>query len=177
MWIRRIALTLLLAVAAGALVFLPPAPPARAQSADVIGQFGEWEAYTRGDDSNKFCYMVSKPKEATLRSRRGDIFFLVWHRPAQNEYDVVQVDIGYPFKEKSEAEVSIGDQNWMLFTRDQNAWTYRPEDDKALVEAIRAGSTMTVKGTSSRGNPTVDQYSLNGSAAAHSAIDKACGRG
>src|SRR3546814_13466973 len=67
-------------------------------------RYGEWEAFTRGEGATKFCYMVSKPKEASLRSRRGDIFCLVWHRPAQKEFDVVQVDIGYPLKEKSEVE-------------------------------------------------------------------------
>lgn len=166
-----------LALLAGALSLGLPAAPAHAQDAEAIGQHGEWEAYTRGEGESKFCYMVSKPREASLRSRRGDIFFLVWHRPAQKEFDVVQIDIGYPFKDESEVEVEIGGKAWTLFTRDQNAWTYRPEDDKALVEAIRGGSRMTVKGTSSRGSETTDVYSLSGSAAAHAAIDKACPRG
>lgn len=164
------------ALLAGMATLGMPATPARAQNVDIIGTYGDWEAYVRGEGASRFCYMVSKPKEASLRSRRGDIFFLVWHRPAQKEFDVVQVDIGYPFQDKSEVEVTIGDKSWMLFTRDQNAWAYRPDDDKALVAAIAAGTRMTVKGTSSRGNTTTDTYSLSGSSAAHDAIDKACGR-
>ncbi len=169
-------LTLLIGVAAmGWTVF--SVTPAHAQDAELIGRFNDWDAYTRGSGASRFCYMVSKPKEASLRSRRGEIFFLVWHRPGQKEFDVVQVDIGYPFKDGSEAEVKIGNESWALFTRNESAWTYKPSDDTAVVAALRKGSRMTVKGTSSRGNPTTDSYSLRGTSAAHSAINKACGRG
>ena len=174
--IRARILTLILgALAATGAAFATA--PAQAQDAELIGRFGEWDAYTRGSGANRFCYMVSKPKEASLRSRRGEIFFLVWHRPAQKEFDVVQVDIGYPFKDGAEAEVQIGGDSWALFTRAESAWTYKTADDAAVVAALRKGSRMTVKGTSSRGNPTTDSYSLKGTSAAHGAINKACGRG
>ena len=150
--------------------------PSHAQDAELIGRFGDWDAYIRGAAGSRFCYMVSKPKEASLRSRRGEIFFLVWHRPDQKEFDVVQVDIGYPFKDGSEAEVRVGGDSWNLFTRDESAWTYKPADDKALVAALRKGSRMSVKGVSGRNNPTTDSYSLKGTSAAYLAIGKACGR-
>lgn len=165
----------LFAIVLGVAAAMPQ--PSQAQDAELIGRFDDWDAYTRGTAGNRFCYMVSKPKEASLRSRRGEIFFLVWHRPDQKEFDVVQVDIGYPFREGSEAEIRVGGESWNLFTRDESAWTYKADDDKALVAALRAGSQMTVKGVSSRGNATTDTYSLKGTSAAHAAIGKACGRG
>jgi len=152
------------------------AAPAHAQEAKLIGTFGDWQAYIRGGEADRFCYIVSKPKEASLRSRRGDIFLLVWHRPAKDEFDVVQVDAGYTFKKESEVEVKIGGAEWRLFTRDGNAWTYRGGDDANIVKAMRKGSRMVVKGTSGRGNPTTDSYSLKGVTAAHRAMNKACGR-
>ena len=72
--------------------------PVGAQEIKEIGQFGDWKAYIRSDNNERFCYIVSKPKEASLRSRRGDIFLMVWHRPAKKEFDVVQVDAGYTYK-------------------------------------------------------------------------------
>ncbi|MBN43236.1 MAG: hypothetical protein CL573_07105 [Alphaproteobacteria bacterium] len=149
---------------------------AQAQEAKRIGRFGDWDAYIRGVGNSQFCYMVSKPKTASLQSRRGEIFFLVWHRPGMEEFDVVQVDIGYPFKEESAVEVRIGGQAWSLFTEGEIAWTRNKKDDKALAAAIRKGSRMTVKGMSSRNNPTTDSYSLKGTTAAYVAINKACGR-
>jgi hypothetical protein len=168
-------LELLAGVALAATVAITDTP-AQAQEAKLIGRFGDWEAYTRGGKDDRFCYIVSKPKEASLRSRRGDIFLLIWHRPAKKEFDVVQVDAGYSFKKETEVEVKVGGDEWQLFTRDGNAWTYRGEDDSNIVQAMRKGSRMTVKGTSSRNNPTTDSYSLKGVTAAHRAIDKACGR-
>lgn len=166
-----------LVAAALLLVPLLLAPSAgHAQEAKRIGQYGDWDAYTRGSGNDRFCYMVSKPQTASLQSRRGEIFFLVWHRPGQQEFDVVQVDIGYPFKEASVVEVRIGSDAWSLFTKDESAWTYKQADDTALVAALRKGARMTVKGTSSRNNPTTDTYSLKGTSAAHAAINKACGR-
>ena len=158
-----------------ALAFVAPAT-GHAQEAKRIGQHGDWDAYTRGTGNSQFCYMVSKPQSASLQSRRGEIFFLVWHRPGQKEFDVVQVDIGYPFKEASVVEVRVGEDSWSLFTKEESAWTYKQADDKALVAALRKGARMTVKGTSGRNNPTTDSYSLKGTSAAYAAINKACGR-
>ena len=155
--------------------FLAPST-GHAQEAKRIGQHGDWDAYTRGTGNSQFCYMVSKPQTASLQSRRGEIFFLVWHRPGQKEFDVVQVDIGYPFKDASEVEVRIGGDSWSLFTKDESAWAYKQADDVALVAALRKGARMTVKGTASRNNPTTDSYSLKGTSAAYAAINKACGR-
>lgn len=149
--------------------------PVLAQDAHLLGSYGDWEAYTRGGKADRFCYIVSKPKEASLRSRRGDIFLLVWHRPSKQEFDVVQVDAGYTYKKDSEVELQVGGDAWKLFTRDGNAWTYSKEDDSGIVDAMRKGARLTVKGTSSRNNPTTDSYSLNGVTAATRAIDKACG--
>ena len=87
-----------------------------------------------------------------------------------------QVDIGYTFKPETDVEVTIGGQTWNLFTNNGNAWAYEAADDGAIVRAMRAGARMAVKGTSSRNNPTTDNYSLSGVTRAHNAINQACGR-
>ena len=150
--------------------------PAAAQQQKLLGRFGDWEAFSQGEGVNQVCYMVAKPQEASLRSRRGDIFFLINHWPGRKEFDVIQVDMGYTLKERSEVDVTVGNKTWKLFSRGSNAWTYKTQDDAAVVAAIRKGSRLTVKGTSSRNNPTSDRYSLKGSSAAHEAINKACKR-
>ena len=45
-----------------------------------------------------------------------------------------------------------------------------------MVNAMAKGSKMVVKGTSSRGTPTTDTYSLMGFMAARRAITQACGK-
>jgi hypothetical protein len=63
-----------------------------------------------------------------------------------------------------------------LFTDGGTAWAFESADDAAVVEAMRKGSRMTVKGRSSRDNPTTDVYSLSGVTAGTRAINTACGR-
>jgi hypothetical protein len=43
-----------------------------------------------------------------------------------------------------------------------------------LVDALKAGSKMVVKGTSRRGTNTIDEYSLAGISAALDSVAKAC---
>ena len=100
---------------------------------------------------------------------------MVWHRPATKEFDVVQVDAGYTYKKKSEVKLKVGSSGWTLFTRGGNAWALG-KDDASIVKAMRKGMRLTIKGTSSRNNPTTDTYSLKGVTAAHRAMNKACGR-
>ncbi len=44
-----------------------------------------------------------------------------------------------------------------------------------MVQAMRRGRKMVVRGLSTRGTKTVDTYQLAGFTAAHKAIGKACG--
>ena len=62
-----------------------------------------------------------------------------------------------------------------LFTKGDTAWTRADKDDKAMVQEMLKGSTLTVAGESDRGTKTVDTYSLKGFSAAYKEINKACG--
>ena len=141
-----------------------------------IGQFGDWSAYVFEENGNKVCYMASRPKKAEGNyTRRGDIFALVTHRPAEGSKNVFSYMTGYTYKAGSDATVKIGSQSFTLFTQDETAWAPDAETDEKLSNAIRKGSDMVVKGMSSRGTATTDTFSLKGSGGAHDAINKACG--
>ena len=60
------------------------------------------------------------------------------------------------------------------FLQDQIAWTSDPEVDGMLIKAMQRGTTMIIKGVSSRGTNTKDTYSLRGFTAAYKAISKVC---
>lgn len=149
---------------------------AQAQAPNLIGNFGDWAAYSFEEGGSKVCYMVTQPKKAEGNySKRGDIFALVTHRPAQNTKNVFSYITGYDYKKDSNATVTIDSRNYKLFTQNDMAWTESQKDDNDLAEAIRKGSKMVVKGSSSRGTLTTDTISLKGSGDAHDAINKACG--
>jgi len=158
------------------LFFAGVAPSAQASEPRLIGTYGSWSAYVFTEDGKKVCYMASQPTSAEGNyTRRGDIFALVTHRPAEGTKDVFSYITGYTYKPGSDATVKIDGNTFTLFTQDETAWTPDAETDKKLAQAIRAGNSLIVKGTSSRGTLTTDTFSLKGSGAAHDAISQECG--
>ncbi len=151
--------------------------PAAAQSPRSLGAFKDWEAFSITENGDLFCYMASAPeKEEGDYAKRGQVWSMVHHRPAGKERDVVSFRAGYTFKPGSNVTVIIGKASFELFTDSQGrAWGRRAKDDRALVRAMRRGSSMVVKGISSRGTVTTDTYSLSGVTAAYKAISAACG--
>ncbi|MQX35947.1 invasion associated locus B family protein [Roseospira navarrensis] len=150
-------------------------PPAQAQEVKTIGKFRDWTAYTHDEGGNTVCYVATRPTEEEGNyTRRDEVFAIVSHRPAEGARNVVSFIAGYEFKDGSEVSVSVdGRRDFTLFTHGDAAWAY-DEDDAKLVDAMKAGSQMVVKGTSSRGTLTTDSYSLMGFTNAHSAISSAC---
>jgi len=164
------ALALLTCVATAILL-----PPAQAQEVKTIGTFQDWTAYTHDEGGNMVCYVATRPqKEEGNYTRRDEVFAIISHRPAEGARNVVSFISGYTFKDGSEVSVSIdGRRDFTLFTHGDAAWAY-DEDDSKLVEAMKVGGHMVVKGTSARGTLTTDTYSLMGFTSAHSAISRAC---
>jgi len=141
-----------------------------------LGTYKDWHTLRFSDEDGPVCMMWSQPaKSEGDYTRRGDIFVFVTHRPAENAMDKVSFETGYTFEEASEVKVRIDAQKFALATDGSTAWSYGAEDDAKMVEAMRAGETMVVEGTSNRGTLTRDTYSLLGFTAAHEAIDEACG--
>lgn len=142
----------------------------------LIGTYGDWAAYIFIEDGNKVCYMASQPKKDEGNySKRGDIFALLTHRPAEGTRNVFSYITGYTYKPGSDATVKVDGDRFVLFTQDETAWTPDAASDNKLAEAIKKGSKMVVTGTSSRGTLTTDTFSLKGSSSAHEAISKECG--
>ncbi len=157
-------------------VFLVFGTAAAARAADkVLGLFGDWGAQTFTEGKNTGCSIWSQPtKDKGDYSKRGPIYAYVTHRPWDKRLNEVSISTGYTYKKDSTVQVLIGGQKFTLFTDGETAWSRSAKDDKALVDAMRRGSSMTVTGVSSRGTQTVDTYSLTGFTKAFETIGKAC---
>ena len=151
------------------------APAALASEPKLISAHDAWSAYSFKENGNIVCYMASEPIKAEGNyTRRGKIYALITHRPAEGSRNVFSYITGYPYKEGGNAVLSIDGETFNLFTQDESAWAPDSDMDNRIAQAVRKGSKMTVKGTSSRGTATTDTFSLKGSTAAHDAITKAC---
>ncbi len=151
--------------------------PAGAASAPTpINKFTDWTASTYDDGGKTLCYATSEPKkQAGKFSSRGKPYIAITHAPQANVRDQVSYIAGYDFKPDSDVKVTIGKQSFSLnLLQKDRAWAKDADTDKALVAAMRKGSTLVIQGTSSRGTQITDTYSLSGFSKAYQAIGTAC---
>ena len=89
---------------------------------------------------------------------------------------VVNFQAGYPIKKGSKLDIIIDGKPIAEFNilKDQMAWAEDEEIDDLLIKGMKRGTTMIVKGISSRGTNTTDTYSLRGFTASYKAISKIC---
>ena len=148
---------------------------AAAQAPEFLGTHRDWNVYAFTENSEKICYMATEPKKQEGDyTRRGNPAVLVTRRPGPKVVDEVSVQPGYSYKEGSEVQVGVDKSKFALFTRGEHAWTKSEDADRALINAMKRGSEMTVRGTSAKGTFSVDTYSLLGFTAAYQAMMDAC---
>jgi len=146
-----------------------------APEAKPLGTFGNWMAYADVEAGKQVCYLAIKPEKSDGGYKaRGDVFLTVTHRPAARTFDVVSVVAGYQYKQDSDAAVDVDGKAWNLFTTSDRAWARDAATDKAIVTAMQKGKTLSVKGTSNRGTPTTDVFTLSNFSKAYKAIGEAC---
>jgi hypothetical protein len=150
--------------------------PALAASPKPIGSFRDWTAYSWTENGKPICFMMTLPKSSQPTNvNRGDIYLMVTYRPYLNSTDEVSHVTGYPYRDDSTAKVTIDDDSFSLFTKDDVAWAPSEEDDARLIREMRAGAELVVEGVSQRGTTTIDTYSLFGFTAAYERIHQVCG--
>lgn len=141
----------------------------------VLSEHGKWTAYTSDDNGAKTCFMVSKPTRSQGNYKSRDpVYAFITHWPKDGDTDVVSIVAGYTYQTKSTVELSIGNKNFRLLTKDDRAWARDTQTDRTIVREMIAGNSMVVKGKSQRGTLTTDTFSLQGFTAAYRAISSAC---
>jgi hypothetical protein len=180
------------APAAGAAVKKPPKPkpaPATTGTADAVaaaaggakptllGQYGDWGAYTASPGGKKICFAIAKPasSETTPAGKtRNPSYMFISSRPGEKVTDEVSIIIGYPFKPNSEATVAVGTASFALYTQQDGAWIKNAAEEAHLIEAMRSGQNVVIKGMSAKGTRSTDVFSLKGLAQALDRTDQDC---
>jgi hypothetical protein len=146
-------------------------------ASQVLGEFNDWKAFKAADGS--VCYALAQPKSSAPGNvKRDPIFFIISNFPARKVKGEPSIVIGYPFKDNSKATVDVGGQSFAFATTTEGtnggAWLPDTATEQKLIEAMRNGKSMTVKGISKRGTNTTDTYSLVGAGAAIDRINQEC---
>jgi invasion protein IalB len=166
-----------------ALAQKPVAKPAPQKAAATSGQAqallletaGKWQAFSSQQGRSKVCYALAKPDSrlpANLKDVEG--LFFVSSRPAEGVRNEISFVMNFDLKEDVEHQALIGDERFALVAKGQNMWLKNPAEEPRMLDALRKGSTLEIKGTSKKGNPTADKYSLAGISQTVKRAEDAC---
>lgn len=153
-----------------------PGPAGDAQPT-LLGQYGDWGAYTASPAGKKVCFALGKPKTTKTEPagrKRDPAYVFVSTRPAEKVKNEVSIIIGYPFKTSSDATAEVGTAKFAMYTLNDGAWIKNVAEEARMVDAMRKGADLTVKGTSGRGTQSTDEYSLKGLSQALDKVDQEC---
>jgi hypothetical protein len=143
----------------------------------LLGMFGDWGAYTASPGGKKICFALAKPakSETVPPNRPRDAAYLfVSSRPTEKVKDEVSIIIGYGFKPNSDATLELAGANYPMYTQNDGAWVKNAAEESKLVDAMRKGTDVTIKGMSARGTGTTDVFSLKGLAQALDKVEEEC---
>jgi hypothetical protein len=154
-----------------------PAPAPGGGQPTLLGQFGDWGAYTATNGGKKLCYALAKPSsQATEPANRprDPAYVFISTRPSENVRNEISIVIGYPFKPGADATVDIGSAKYAMYTQADGAWIKNAAEEARMVDAMRKGSDMVVAGESGRGTKSTDRYNLKGLSQALDRVAQEC---
>lgn len=143
----------------------------------LLGQYGDWGAYTASPAGRKVCFAIAKPSSSETNPPgrpRNPVFMFISTRPADKVVNEVSIIIGYPFKSGTEASVDIGSTDYALYTQQDGAWIKNATEEAQMVDALRGGQSAVVKGTSTKGTESTDNFSLRGLSQALDRVAQDC---
>lgn len=136
---------------------------------------GKWQAFSSQQGRAKVCYALSKAESrlpANLKDVEGLLF--VATRPTEGVRNEISFVMNFDLKEDVEHQAIIGAERFVLVAKGQNMWLKNPAEEPRMLDSLRKGAALEIKGTSKRGNPTADKYSLSGMSQAVKRAEDAC---
>jgi invasion protein IalB len=177
MIVRVFCVSILLAAAAQPLAAQQRQAARGAQGGNAfeVARVGAWSILTTGEGRSKTCFIMTQPSERTPKGlTRDPAHVYISMRQGEATKHEFSVITGYPLKQGAEAQVAVGAVNFAAVGQNKNIWLRNPAEEPRFIGELRRGSSLTIKGTSQRGNETTDRYTLTGFGSALERAQKEC---
>jgi hypothetical protein len=149
-------------------------PPKKIDAVE-IGRAGSVGILRIGKGKSKTCLVVAQPAERLPKAlTRDPAYVYVVMKQGEPQKLEFQVHTGYTLKPGAEAQITAGSQLFLASGSEQTLWLKNPSEEPRLISELRRATTMTIKGTSLRGNDTTDRYSVTGFGQALEQAQKEC---
>jgi len=148
---------------------------AEAQQVRVLGEHRAWTSYAASDGAGQVCFAMTKPQSVSPTPEGySQAYIYITNRPSENVTTEFNLVSGFTFQPDSAATLTVDGRSFNLFTQNDAAWLDDATQAANVASAIRAGSSMSVEGTTSAGIRVTQTYSLSGATAAQQSIDGGC---
>jgi invasion protein IalB len=154
-----------------------PVPAPGGGTPNLLGQFGDWGAYSANAGGKTICYALAKPSSSATQPPnrpRDPAYIFVASRPSENVRNEISIVVGYPFKPGYEGSADIGSSKYALYTQNDGAWVKNPAEEARMVDAMRKGADLVVSGESGKGTKSTDRYTLRGLGQALDRVAQEC---
>ena len=144
---------------------------------NLLAMFDAWGAYTATPNGKKVCFALANPVSSSTvppNRPRDPAWMFISSRPTEKVKDEVSVIFGYGLKPNTDANIEIAGGSYAMNTQGDGAWVKNPAEEPKLVETMRKGANVTVKGTSAKGTASTDVYSLKGLSQALDKVGQEC---
>ena len=169
------------AAAVPAAAHAQPKPAANPTAqATLLGQYGDWGAYTASPGGRKVCFALSKPtaqqdNPPNRRTAANAVYMFVSTRPDEKVSNEISLLVsGYAFKPNSEATMTVANGGFPMYTQNDGAWVKNAAEEARLVDAMRKAPDAVIKAQTSKGTQTTDTFSLKGIAQALDRVAQEC---
>src|SRR4051812_37498513 len=155
------------------------APAAGGAEPTLIGQFGNWGAYTATPNGKKVCFALAKPMSSKTNPPnrpRDPAYAFISTRPAEKVVNEVSIMIGYQLKPGSESSIEVGGANYAMYPQGDGLWINNAAEEERMVDAMRKAPNAVVKGIAAKGTETSDTFSMKGLAQALDRLAQDCRR-
>lgn len=143
--------------------------PAPGGARDLVGVYGAWGAFREPGR----CYAIARP---VLRggSARWRPFASVGTFPGRGQRNSLHVRLSRARDRAAGVTVTVGERRFALVANGTDAWAPDLAAERAIVDAMRSGRSMSVETVGAGGRPFADTYRLDGAATAIDAAALAC---
>lgn len=158
------------------LYFFVPVVSLWAQTVD--GTYYDWTVFELNEPGRgKKCYIASFPKNSIGNYKNTREPYVLITRFKYKRVEEVSIYSGYEYKLNSDIYISIDGKQFRLFTKGDMAWAKTSHQDKDIIQQMLLGKELKVRSESSKGNYTVDAYSLKGITKAYKRMKDLCSDG
>jgi len=134
---------------------------------------GKWN-FVKDTD---YCYIVTAPEKIEMpEGLKRNMTYILVYRINNSPNAEIQVRAGYSYKKNKDIEIIIDKKTTFTFhsvDNDDVSWTKNNDEDK-IIYAMKKGNKLVVKAQSSRGNVTIDTYTLLGFTSAYNQLFNDC---